>query len=211
MQILVQHPHFAKLTTASTKCALVNVLYTLFHLHPVNTCQPSHVQPLIALYGGSASVADRKLLAIFYLFEELRRTSIASLLSHWSPSPEGFQSASALEALKDVDSLLVLRTALHFPQWRVLGNVDNDWEERPEGPDIYDPVFMILLFAHVLAEDAPHTAPGWVELFRTNIVGLTIRALSAKDASLRELAAAQIAVLWRRLEVSILSPKSRLR
>lgn len=155
-------------------------------------------------------MADRKLLAIFYLFEEQRRTSIASLLTRWSPSPEGFQSTSALEALKDVDSLLVLRTALHFPQWRILGNVDNDWEERPEGSDIYDPIFMILLFAHVLAEDAPNTAPGWVELFRTNIVGLTIRALSAKDESLRELAAAQIAILWRRLEASIFFPKSML-
>ncbi|KAE9398377.1 hypothetical protein BT96DRAFT_994998 [Gymnopus androsaceus JB14] len=203
LQILVQHPHFAKIIEASTKRALVNVLYILFHLHPVNTCQPSHVQPLAALYRGSASVADRKLLAIFYLFEEQRRTSIASLLAQWSPSPDGFQSTSALEALRDVDSLLVLRTALHFPQWRVLEishDVNLDWEERPEGPDIYDPVFMILLFALVLAEDAPKTAPGWVELFRTNIVGLVIRALSAKDESLRELAASQIAVLWKCLE-----------
>lgn len=61
---------------------------------------------------------------------------------------------------------------------------------------------MILLFALVLAE--AKTAPGWVELFRTNIVGLVIRALSAKDESLRELAGSQIAVLWKCLEVNII-------
>ncbi|KIK54460.1 hypothetical protein GYMLUDRAFT_1022449 [Collybiopsis luxurians FD-317 M1] len=202
LQILVQHPHFSRVTTPSTKRALASVLYTLFHLHPTNTCQPSHVQPLIRLYGGSASVADRKLLAIFHLFEEHRRTSMASLLARWSPLPEGFQSTSALEALRDVDSLLVLRTALHFPQWRLFGNTDasNHWEQWPEGPDIYDPVFLLLLFSHVAAEEVPKTAQGWVEIFRTNIVGLLIRALSAKDGSLRELAATQIAVLWKCLE-----------
>ncbi|KAF9068316.1 ribosome 60S biogenesis N-terminal-domain-containing protein [Rhodocollybia butyracea] len=202
IQTLVQHPHFANFTTSSTKNALTNVLYVLFHLHPVNTCQPSHVQPLISLYGGSASVADRKLLAIFRLFEAQRRTSIASLFAQWSSSPQSFQSTSALEALKDVDSLLVLRTALHFPQWRVLddANTDNDWEEWPEASDIYDPVFLLLLFAHVLAEDVPKTIPSWVELFRTNAVGLVIRALSSKDDLIRELAAAQIAVLWKALE-----------
>ncbi|KAJ3881336.1 hypothetical protein F5051DRAFT_476344, partial [Lentinula edodes] len=199
LQILVQHPHFGKPTSPSARRALINVLYTLFHLHPFNTCQPSHVQPLVILYRGSASVADRKLLAIFRLFEEQRRTSVASLLARWTSSPEGFQSTSAFEALREVDSLLVLRTALHFPQWRKC-ETDENWEERLEDSEIYDPVFLLLLFAHVLVEDAPKTTPAWVELFRTNIVGLAIRALSAKDDSLRELASTQIAVLWKCLE-----------
>lgn len=202
LQILVQHPHFGKPTSPSARRALINVLYTLFHLHPFNTCQPSHVQPLVILYRGSASVADRKLLAIFRLFEEQRRTSVASLLARWTSSPEGFQSTSAFEALREVDSLLVLRTALHFPQWRKC-ETDENWEERLEDSEIYDPVFLLLLFAHVLVEDAPKTTPAWVELFRTNIVGLAIRALSAKDDSLRELASTQIAVLWKCLEVNI--------
>ncbi|KAJ3798099.1 ribosome 60S biogenesis N-terminal-domain-containing protein [Lentinula aff. detonsa] len=199
LQILVQHPHFGKLTSSSVNRALINTLYTLFHLHPFNTCQSSHVQPLVALYRGSASVADRKLLAIFRLFENQRRTSVASLLARWNPSPEGFHSTNAFEALKDVDSLVVLRTTLHFPQWRVFEN-DESWDEWPEASEIYDPAFLLLLFAHVLVEDIPKTAPGWVELFRTNVVGLAFRALSAKDGTLREFAAAQIAVLWRCLE-----------
>ncbi|KAJ3857360.1 hypothetical protein EV368DRAFT_30415 [Lentinula lateritia] len=199
IQILVQHPHFGNPTSPSARRALINVLYTLFHLHPFNTCQPSHVQPLVVLYRGSASVADRKLLAIFRLFEGQRQTSVASLLARWTSSPEGFQSTSAFEALRDVDSLLVLRTALHFPQWRKCEN-DKNWEERLEDSEIYDPVFLLLLFAYVLVEDAPKTTPAWVELFRTNIVGLAIRALSAKDDSLRELASTQIAVLWKCLE-----------
>ncbi|KAJ4475724.1 hypothetical protein J3R30DRAFT_3706325 [Lentinula aciculospora] len=199
LQMLVQHPEFGKPISPPAKRALINVLYTLFHLHPFNTCQPSHVQPLLPLYRGSASVADRKLLAVFRLFEAQRRTSVASLLAGWTPLSEGFQSTSAFVALRDVDSLLVLRTALHFPQWRAFENNEN-WEERPESSEIYDPVFLLLLFAQVLVEDTPKSTTSWVEFFRTNIVSLAIRALSAKDPLLRELAAAQIGVLWECLE-----------
>ncbi|KAJ3827887.1 hypothetical protein F5880DRAFT_1102471 [Lentinula raphanica] len=198
LQILVQHPSFGKAATKSSKRALVDTLYTLILLHPSNTCQPSHIQPLIALYRGSISVVDRKLLAIFRLFEHQRRTSIATLLTKWTPLSECLQPATAFEALKNVDSLIVLRTALHFPQWRLFES--EDWDEWPEASENYDPVFLLLLFAHVLFEDTPKTATGWVELFRTNIVGLVIRALSAKDDNMRQFAAAQIAVLWKCLE-----------
>ncbi|KAJ3758762.1 hypothetical protein EV360DRAFT_43250 [Lentinula raphanica] len=198
LQILVQHPSFGKAATQSSKRALVDTLYTLILLHPSNTCQPSHIQPLISLYRGSISVVDRKLLAIFRLFEHQRRTSIATLLTKWTPLSECLQPATAFEALKNVDSLIVLRTALHFPQWRLFES--EDWDEWPEASENYDPVFLLLLFAHVLFEDTPKTATGWVELFRTNIVGLVIRALSAKDDNMRQFAAAQIAVLWKCLE-----------
>jgi len=91
-----------------------------------------------------------------------------------------------MEAFQSVDSIVVLRTCLHFPQWR---KYEDDCSTQAQEENIYNPVFLILLFAHVLAEDPPTTAFAWVELFRTNIVGLLIRGLSAKDEQIRELAA----------------------
>ncbi|KAK7440039.1 hypothetical protein VKT23_017290 [Stygiomarasmius scandens] len=202
LQGIVQNPYFFKLCSSPSpelndiRAAIVDVLHILFNLHPANTCQPSHVEPLVPLYRGTVSLSDRKLLSIFLLFEVRRKTSIASLLSQWSATP-GTASSGAMEAFQSVDSIVVLRTCLHFPQWRTY---EDDCSTQAQEENIYDPVFLILLFAHVLVEDPPTTAFAWVELFRTNIVGLLIRGLSAKDEQIRELAASQIAVLWKSLQ-----------
>lgn len=67
----------------------------------------------------------------------------------------------------------------------------------------------MLLFSHMLVEQTPATAFGWIELFRSNVVSLFIRALSAKDGEIRELALCQIVGLWRHMEVSwFIGPKS---
>jgi nucleolar pre-ribosomal-associated protein 1 len=66
---------------------------------------------------------------------------------------------------------------------------------------LYDPLFLILLFAQTLAESPPSSAFAWVELFRTNIVSLLMKALSSKCAGIREVALCQIAALWQHLEV----------
>ncbi|KAF5371676.1 hypothetical protein D9758_003519 [Tetrapyrgos nigripes] len=207
LQGVVQNPVFFKLCslpsleTNSVREALIDVLYILFHLHPTNTCQPNHVEPLVQIYRGTVSTPDRKLLSIFQLFEVQRKTSTASLFDRWSANPD-VASSSAIEAFQSVDSILVLRTCLHFPHWRTY---EEDFSEDGQASvsrdmNVYDPVFLILLFAHALTEDPPQSAFTWVQLFRTNMVGLIIMALSAKDERLRELAAPQIAVLWKGLE-----------
>lgn len=66
---------------------------------------------------------------------------------------------------------------------------------------LYDPLFLMLLFAQTLAENSPSSAFAWVELFRTNIVSLLIKAVSSKCGGIREVALCQIAALWQHLEV----------
>lgn len=68
-------------------------------------------------------------------------------------------------------------------------------------PQIYDPLFTILLFAQMLKDNKPTSASSWVQLFRTNVVGLLVQTLSAKDDQLRELALAQVAALYKCLQV----------
>ncbi|KAF7346277.1 hypothetical protein MSAN_01854900 [Mycena sanguinolenta] len=204
IQSIVQHPQFFKVCAPAHKTPLrdqmIQALHILFNLHPANTCQITHIQPLVRIYHGTASTSDRKLLSIFQLFETQRKVSVASLLSQWSGTPE-VPSSNILDAVQSLDAILVLRTCLHFPKWRSLAD-QTDYTENVRDAQLFDPVFLILIFAQAMAEKTPESAFGWIELFRTNIVSLLIRALSAKDQQLRELARSQLAALWAHLEAA---------
>jgi nucleolar pre-ribosomal-associated protein 1 len=206
LQSILQHPKLFKLCEtlesghSVRKDAIIHLIYVLFNTHPFNTCQPTHVEPLVQIYGGTCSMSDRKLLSIFQLFEQHRKVSVASIVSRWSPS-RNMPSSNALDAVHNLDSAKVLRTCLSFPNWRRLSDLAqeriNVFDEQ-----LYDPVFLILLFARMLSENPPTSAFTWVELFRTNIVGLLIRCMSCKDEHIRELALCQIVALWCCLEVT---------
>ncbi|KAJ7590818.1 ribosome 60S biogenesis N-terminal-domain-containing protein [Mycena floridula] len=200
LQSVIQHPNFLKVCSEKSRSrdACVKALYRFFFLHPMNTCQITHVEPLISLYHGTVSISDRMLLSIFRLFERQRKTSIGALFDQWSPAAD-VPRHSALEAIQHLDPSTVFRTFLHFPQWRTLEDQTSGWRQ-PLEPQMYDPVFLILLFGHALSETVPETAVGWVELFRTNIVSLFVRGLSSKDDGVRQLALSQLTVLWAHLE-----------
>ncbi|KAI0352520.1 hypothetical protein OH77DRAFT_1523331 [Trametes cingulata] len=211
LQTIVQHARFYELCAisasneeGSSRHSIIDLLHTLFHLHPTNTCQPSHIEPLRKVYGGSLDSADLKILAILQLFEATRRTSVTSLLSQWAGSAD-VSSSSALEALQSLDPSRVLKTCLEFPDWRAADI--NDREPGHTQESLYDPVFVLLLFAQMLADSTPTSALAWVQLFRTNVVSLLFRTLSAKDAKLRDIAWAQTASLYRTLENADLQEK----
>ncbi|KAF9807927.1 hypothetical protein IEO21_08001 [Rhodonia placenta] len=179
--------------------SVAHVLHTAFHLHPSNACQPTHIEPLLRLYGGTASVSDRRLLDIFQLFEVTRKTSIASLFHRWSASPDS-RAGSTLEAVQNLDPNLCLKTCLSFPDWR-RATIDSEDENLVlHGSSMYDPLFLILLFAQLLQEGTPTTASGWVQLFRTNIASVLIRAVSAQDDFIRATSIAQLAALHKCLQ-----------
>ena len=204
LQTVVQHARFyqygAPTTSASTSSrdSIVSFLHILFRLYPGNTCQPSHIEPLRRIYGGSLEVSDQRIFSIFQLFETTRRLSVASLLSQWSSSWD-ITSANALEALLSLDPSRVLKTCLEFPDQRTLSS--DAGETRSSSGLLYDPVFILLLLSHT--EEAPTTALAWVQFFRTNVASLILRSLSAKDPRLREIAWGQVASLCRALEVRI--------
>jgi len=122
------------------------------------------------------------------------------------------ESETALGALQSLDPVLVLRTCLSFPTWRTVDDEEDtsDLSDPAQGQakqvqeDLYDPVFLMLLFGQMLADQAPSSAVGWIELFRTNVVSLFVRALSAKDGRMRNLALGVVVGVYRHLEVSVL-------
>ncbi|KIJ58797.1 hypothetical protein HYDPIDRAFT_33810 [Hydnomerulius pinastri MD-312] len=84
LQNILQHPSFYRLCgpdgKPSRKDSITRLLDALFHLHPTNTCQPSHAEPLLRIYGGTMSASDRRLLSIMRLFEAEKHTSVSAFL-----------------------------------------------------------------------------------------------------------------------------------
>lgn len=206
LQSIVQNPLLFPICVVSDthddfspRDAIVRLILILFNLHPNNTCQPSHVEPLIYIYGGTLSCSDRQLLSIFQLFEKQRRTSVASIIGRWSSSSDS-TSPTPLEALRSIDSIRVLRTCLAFP-YEISFEAVVDDQKSPYDGQIYDPVFVMLLFGHMFSHSPPDSALAWVDLFRTNVVSLLIRTLSSKNNDVRKIALSQIATLWKCLEV----------
>ncbi|KAG5724436.1 Laccase-2 [Termitomyces sp. T112] len=204
LQGILQHANFFKYCgnvspdTASMRDAVVQLLHTLFNLHLANTCQITHIEPLIKIYRGTLSKADGLILSIFRLFETERKVAISSILCQWSPTPN-LLSSTSLEAIQGLDPILVLRTCLNFPSWRRLDDLTTEKASSHE-VQLYDPIFLMLLFAQMLAENPPESGFAWVEVFRTNIVSLFIRALSSKCEMIRDIALCQLAGLWQYLE-----------
>jgi len=181
--------------------ALIKLLHVLFNLHPNNTCQITHIEPLIKIYRGTLSVSDLRILSIFQLFESQRKLSVTPLLSLWSASSDT-TSTSALEALQSLDPGTVFKTCLNFPRWRRV-EYQTSANSHVQDSKLYDPVFLLLLFSHMIGEHTPSSNFAWVDLLRTNVASLFLRALSAKDEQIRELALCQVVALWRKLEVCL--------
>ncbi|KAG6897168.1 hypothetical protein C0992_003674 [Termitomyces sp. T32_za158] len=204
LQGILQHNNFFRYSgnvthdSTSIRDAVVQLLYTLFDLHPANTCQVTHIEPLVKIYRGTLSKADGLILSIFRLFENERKVSISSLLCKWSSTPN-LLSSSSLEAIQGLDAILILRTCLAFPSWRTFNELRTEQASLHE-MQLYDPIFLILLFGQMLAENPPESAFTWVAIFRTNIVSLFIRALSSKHGMIRDIALCQLGGLWQHLE-----------
>ncbi|CDO76370.1 hypothetical protein BN946_scf185011.g34 [Trametes cinnabarina] len=212
LQTIVQHSRFYEYCALSSlddetsspyvRDSIIDLLHALFRLHPNNTCQPSHIEPLLKVYSGSLGSADRKILSIFRLFECTRRIPVTSLFSQWSGNTDA-PSTNALDAILALEPSRVIKTCLDFPEFRTVEGED----EGPSSERLYDPVFILLLFAQMLSGSPPTSALAWVQVLRTNVVGLLLRTLSAKDPQLRELAWAQTAALYRALENADLQEK----
>lgn len=180
--------------------AVVQLLRELFFVHPQNSCQPSHVEPLRAIYGGTLSAPDRTILAIFHLFEVHKKLSCASLLSTWSSSGDSC-STDALEAALSLDAGKVFYTCLNFPRGLKF-DLNHEYYDKSEfRQELYDPLFLNLVFARAVLGNSPSSVLSWVQFFRTNIVCVVIRSLSSKDDAFRELALSNVSGLWKLLEV----------
>ncbi|KAG8901163.1 hypothetical protein FRC01_009908, partial [Tulasnella sp. 417] len=199
---IAQHPqfqlHVRQTTSPTTREALVALLEALFKAHPNVTCQSNSIGALVFLYTGTQSLADRRLLSVFQLFERHRRLSVSSLLSRWS-AKAGTVSSSAFEAVTSLDSTKVERTFLNFPQSRTVA-VDQVREYRDCDEESYDPVFVMLLLAACVNEGLIKTGISWVELFRTNVLSVVVAGMSSREGDMRRMATSVLGLVWRALQ-----------
>ncbi|KIO29021.1 hypothetical protein M407DRAFT_21769, partial [Tulasnella calospora MUT 4182] len=202
IQSIVQHPqfqlHVRQTTLPATREALVALLEALFKAHPNVTCQPNSIAALVSLYTGTQSLADRRMLSVFQLFERHRRVSASSLLSRWS-AKAGSISSSAFEAVTSLDPTKMERTFLKFPQSRSIA-VDQVREYRDCDEELYDPVFVMLLLAACVNEGSIKNGISWVELFRTNVLSVVVAGVSSREGDIRRMAVSVLGLAWRALQ-----------
>ncbi|KAL5512235.1 hypothetical protein ACEPAG_3520 [Sanghuangporus baumii] len=213
LQSILQHREFLRLASSDPSCtekeATASVLYALFFAYPNNACQPSHVQSLVQLYSGSLAASDRQVLAIFSLFEEQRRMPVASVFTQW-PHSKATVQGTLLDSVSSLDANRILRTCLSFPDRRSLNVRGEVVESRPEDSQIYDPIFILLLFSSMLAECPPRFALSWVSLYRTSVVSLIIRCLSSIDNNVRKVALLQLGTLYRLMKTADMQEKEHV-
>jgi nucleolar pre-ribosomal-associated protein 1 len=153
-------------------------------------------------------VSDRTVLSVLHLFEVHKKLSCASLLSTWSSSGDT-GSPDALGAVLSLDAAKVFHTCLNFPRGLKF-DLDHEYHDKTGfREELYDPLFLNLIFARVISGNHPTSALSWVQFFRTNMVCVVIRSLSSKDDAFRELALYNLSGVWKLLEVRPVSPLLR--
>lgn len=194
LQVLVASRTLARLSMPSAdaehRLAFVRITHALFLASTYVSCQPTFVEPIVPLYRGTLGRSDCLLLELFLAFEAQRKLSLSSVLQHWSPS--GGVSARALDALTSLDAQKVFASSAAFPLRRTnpppAGTVvvDDGLPVDVSPDDVYDPVFVLALLALVLQEDLGGL--DWVEILRSNVLGLAVCALASRDAGMRRVA-----------------------
>ena len=161
----------------------MQLLSALFTANPYISCQPAFVEQILPLYRGTLARSDQHLLGMFHTFESYRHISVSSVLSAWSAGAG--RSSRAFEAITSLEPGKMFATAVTFPLKRSLRGV-HEMTENEAGQGLYDPAFVLSLFGSMLREKL--TGLDWVEVLRSNVIGVAIAALSSRDAEMRSMA-----------------------
>ncbi|EIW68969.1 hypothetical protein TREMEDRAFT_73980 [Tremella mesenterica DSM 1558] len=184
LQKLFDNPQFNSLSRSDQAhtqlLPTVRLIHALFHASPYASCQPTFIERLLHVYKGTLSHSDVLLLSIFQLFEHHSKISCLSILRCWSPSGIP-RPQRAAETVASLDAQKVFVTCVRYPLRRAVRGDFSDSEE------VYDPVFIFGLYGATLEESL--SGLDWVEILRSNVMGLTICALSSRDGEMRALAA----------------------
>jgi len=193
-------------STDEARAPFVGLYSALFYGSTYVSCQPNYVEPLLSLYRGTMSSADRKILDMFQTFESVRKVSIASILRSWSSS--GLTGTErAYDAFTSLDAGKVNNTCASFPLRRSFARkTDVESNER-----IYDPVFVMALYGATMTENTEKGLSGleWVEIMRCGGLGIIVSVLSSRDRNMREYANWLLAKTFSAISVSF-SPSQSL-
>lgn len=114
-----------------------------------------------------------------------------------------------LDIVVALDPAKVLRTCTSFPMRRSFNPQEMELDV-PEGLDLetlYDPVYLLAAYAAVLVDGElglgnELSGLDWVEVIRSNVLGLVVCALSSRKADVREMASFLIAKTYAYIQVS---------
>ena len=166
-------------------------------MHPANSCQPTHVTPLISIYGGTISTEDRQILSIMRLFEHERHLSALAVIKSWNGTSVPLSGSRAIDALTSLDPVTVMRTCVTRGAFSISSEATiTRWNSEEA---VYDPHFVVSLLSAVIQGGIAGIE--WVKLFQTNAPCVAIRALSAEDESIRASASVCLSGLWYSLQV----------
>lgn len=207
LQLIVASPQLSKLSSKSRTLdlpmmrAFTGLLLALFSASTYVSCQPNFIEPLIGLYRGTLDISDRNILSIMQLFEQNRKISVVSVMRLWSPDPSSAASATqrSLDVVKALDAQKVFATCTSFPLRR--GFVSQHRSITNDDASLYDPVAVLSITLAMLHEGSI-TGLDWVEILRSNILGLAICALSSRVSEVRSVAGFVLAKALLVIEVS---------
>ncbi|EPQ29760.1 uncharacterized protein PFL1_02433 [Pseudozyma flocculosa PF-1] len=183
------------------RLTIVQAIHAIVSRQPIELATLPLMTKLLAVYGGTVSLADRCLLDVFRLFEEECGSSFLSLARHWA-SPAAGMSADALssqnkvlEALLSLDPAVAFATCTEYPRAIPLRRsarsgyaADVDRDEAAGHSDAttrYDPVFLFSLLAGSLAESKVNGFE-WLQVLRTNVLGVVVCGLSSRCPDMRK-------------------------
>ncbi|KAF8308276.1 hypothetical protein DL93DRAFT_2119068 [Clavulina sp. PMI_390] len=202
LQGVLQHPSFfvaARSATSSspapaTRKPIVELIYTLFMMNPSNASQPSHIIPLAKVYGGTMDTTDLRLRELFQEFESLRSLSATPLFQHWSATAVG-TSTTLLDAIISLDPSTVTKSFTKFPT-KTSGRSANS-TGGVQDPTVYDPRFLLSLLSGLLSDGKSEGLShiDWINVFRSNIISVALRALASREDDVRDSAAQALFIL----------------
>jgi nucleolar pre-ribosomal-associated protein 1 len=163
-------------------------------------CQPNFVEPLLGLYGGTTSEADLAIFAVLRLFETYRKLSVASMFISWTPKMITIDPAvrRSVDVLTSLDPSRVFGTCLAFDARR---SSSNDSKASTSDGSLYDVVFVLSLTAMVMKQ-GNLSGLDWVEILRSNVLGLAVCSLSSRRVEVRDTAAYILAKAMQYMQVS---------
>ncbi|WWC58327.1 uncharacterized protein I303_100867 [Kwoniella dejecticola CBS 10117] len=171
----------------STRLGYITLLHTLFAASTYVSCQPNFIEPLVLLYRGTLSKSDRLVLNMFQLFEGYRKLSVSSVLKFWSASGIVGSGNRAFDALTSLDPQKVFATCQAYPLRRTLRGTGQSDKKSGDDESLYDPVFVMSLLTYTMSE-GNLTGLDWVEILRSNVLGLTVCGLASRDKEVRAVA-----------------------
>lgn len=178
-------------------------------------CTPDLVASLVKLYKGTLSKTDRMMMKLFQLCESKHGESILATLLEWQTAPKQAVGEVNLGFLSRLDPVRMHETCLTFPCSRgfedlmASGYAKNSDDAIIQGA-VYDPLLILAGTGALLTRDEPMSGLHWLELLRTNALGVVVCCLSSRWPSTRVLALNILANAYKKVPLTDFQEKQHL-